>query len=95
MRARAGEAAGVVALFLLPWLIYVWIALTGVTCSTSRFGRRESPRVATAEDLSRSFEVALLVNGVLLVTLPIAWYLRRRERDRRARRGLPPKPRSG
>lgn len=83
MREKAREALGVVAFLLFPWLIYGWVSLTGTTCSIRRYGRREPIRVATAEDLSESFEVALLITGLVLVTVPIALYLRRRERRRR------------
>ena len=85
---NAGETrkrfAALTAGLAFPWLVYAWVAITGVTCSLGRgryAGRHtEPPRVATTEDLSTAFEVAVFFNGVVLVTALVAWLMTRKKK---------------
>lgn len=80
MKSRRENLTTLLTLFVLPWAIYGWVALTGTTCSMSRYGRREEPRMASAEDLSTAFMVALYMSFAVAVAALLFWLKERRLR---------------
>ncbi len=80
MKNRRENLSTLVTLFVLPWAIYGWVALTGTTCHVSRYGRRQEIRVASAEDLSTAFMAALYTSLAVAVTALLFWLKERRRR---------------
>lgn len=80
MKNRRENLATLLTLFVLPWAIYGWVALTGTTCTVTRFGRKELPRLASAEDLSTAFMAALFTSFAVGVTALLFWLKNRRRK---------------
>jgi hypothetical protein len=83
-RANRKRFAALCGALAFPWLVYAWVAITGVTCSLGRgryAGRAtEPPRVATPEDLTTALQAAIFFNFVVLVTVLLAWLMTRKKR---------------